>query len=72
LVYGAAQLGSYLYNGKTAEENIGKALGFKETRNMIYKILKPIIQFDLSRIKKWSGREYSKHFSHHLDNFLFA
>lgn len=28
LVYGAAQLGSYLYNGKSAEENIGKALGY--------------------------------------------
>jgi RHS repeat-associated protein len=28
VVYGAVQLGSYLYNGKSAEENIGKALGF--------------------------------------------
>jgi len=27
VVYGVAQVGSYLYNGKSAEENIGKALG---------------------------------------------
>jgi hypothetical protein len=28
LVYGGIELGSYLYNGKSAEENIGKALGY--------------------------------------------
>lgn len=28
VIYGALQLGSYIYNGKTLEENIGKSLGF--------------------------------------------
>jgi RHS repeat-associated protein len=28
LIYGGIELGSYLYNGKSAEENIGKALGY--------------------------------------------
>lgn len=28
IIYGGAQLGSYLYNGKSLEENVGKALGY--------------------------------------------